>query len=625
MTQRPAWPGWKTVGPLGRGTYAEVYEIERETAGKAEKAALKVIPIPVHRETLTQLREAGNDDRSIAATLEGYAVSIASQCLQIQRLGTTTGIVGCDGVNYVRSQDELGGYLMIKMELLTPLTRYVDGDVSETTVAQIGRELGEALTLCHDNGIIHGGIKPRNIFVTADGHYKLGDIGIAAAVEKTMGSVLGSDPYAAPEIYQGQPASVATDVYALGAVLFGLLNRGQLPIGSLETAPMERGSQALQDVVRKASAKDPANRFASARELVEALNGAGMPAEEIQIRFLFADGEVISSDTYQPGETVEIPPMENEIEVNGVKRVFCGWSAEVERVATKSVDYVAMYETASSGAVAETDNKKGTDRKPVDKKLLAAIAAVAAIVVLLAVLLTGLRGCKKDSGENPPPTAVQDDWGPAPEPPVVDDDDDVPQEVACSHDWIPSTCTSPRICSKCGEINGSANGHDWENATRANPKTCRVCGVTEGEPIAAPDISVSDQIQYVSDEYYEIEDMLYSDQLYREEVRREVYYYYDSHGDIRMVVTAKGNDGIGKYSDQYRRYYYFDNNELIFAFFEGQDNHRMYFYNGELMRWRYQGVGQSRNDAVNEDFTYSDDFLKWERLALQEVASFNVI
>jgi hypothetical protein len=51
----------------------------------------------------------------------------------------------------------------------------------------------------------------------------------------------------------------------------------------------------------------------------------------------------------------------------------------------------------------------------------------------------------------------------------------------------------------------------------------------------------------------------------------------------------------------------------------------MYFYNGELMRWRYQGVGQSRNDAVNEDFTYSDDFLKWERLALQEVASFNVI
>lgn len=351
MTQQPAWPGWKTVGLLGRGTYAEVYEIERETAGKTEKAALKVIPVPVHRGDLTRLREAGNDDRSIAATLEGYAVSIASQCLRIQRLDTATGIVSCDGVNYIRSQNDLGGYLMIKMELLTPLTRYGERDISEATVAQIGRELGEALTLCHDNGIIHGSIKPRNIFVTADGHYKLGDIGIAAAVEKTMGSVLGSDPYAAPEIYQGQPASVATDVYALGVVLFGLLNRGQLPIASLETAPMERGSQALQDVVRKACANDPANRFASARELVEALNAAGMPEEEIRIRFLLADGKVISSRTYQPGETVEIPPMQNEIEDNGVKRVFCGWSAEVERVATKSVDYVAMYETDRKSVV----------------------------------------------------------------------------------------------------------------------------------------------------------------------------------------------------------------------------------------------------------------------------------
>ena len=138
-------------------------------------------------------------------------------------------------------------------------------------------------------------------------------------------------------------------------------------------------------------------------------------------------------------------------------------------------------------------------------------------------------------------------------------------------------------------------------------------------------MNVGNQVQWVSDEYYEIEDLLYADELYREEVSREVYYYYDHYGDIRMVVTAKGNDGIGQYSDQYRRYYYFSDGELIFAYFEGQDCHRMYFYQGELMRWRYQGVGQSRSDAVNEDFTYSDEFLKWESLALQEVKNFGVI
>jgi hypothetical protein len=195
----------------------------------------------------------------------------------------------------------------------------------------------------------------------------------------------------------------------------------------------------------------------------------------------------------------------------------------------------------------------------------------------------------------------------------------------CSHDWQEATCTDPQVCANCGEVQGSALGHDWALATRTAPKTCLTCGATEGAPIPAPNISVGRQVQYVSDVYAEIENLLYSDQLRREEVRTEVYYYYDSYGDIRMVVTAKGNDGIGQYSDQYRRYYYFDNNKLVFAFFEGQDCHRMYFYEGQLMRWRYQGVGQSRSDAVNEDFTYSDEFLKWESLALQEVKSFGVI
>lgn len=623
MTQRPTWPGWKTGSLLGRGTYAEVYEIERETAGKTEKAALKVIPVPVHRGILTQLQEAGNDDRSIAAILEGYAVSIASQCLRIQRLDTTTGIVSCDGVNYVRSQDDLGGYLMIKMELLTPLTRYAERDLSEATVAQIGRELGEALTLCHDDGIIHGSIKPRNIFVTADGHYKLGDIGIAAAVEKTMGGIQGSDPYAAPELYQGQPASVATDVYALGVVLFGLLNRGQLPIASLETAPMEQGSQALQDVVRKACANDPANRFASAQELVEALNGVGTPAEEIRIRFLFADGEVISSGTYQPGETVEIPSAEPEIQKNGQKYLFRGWSAPVEAVATQSADYYAVYEKDAAGTETETDGRKNNaEEKSLNRKLLAAIAAVAAIAVLLAVLLIGLRGCKKDAGDNPPPAATQDSWEPTDAP--APEEDDFPQSPECSHDWLLATCESPEICVMCGQTRGELGDHYWTEATWDTPQTCVICGTTEGLPLRHMDISVDEQVQKVAGRYYEIQDLLSINALYREEPHSGVYYYYDYYGNICMVVVAKGNEGLGSYSDQYRRYYYFLEDELIFAYLEGQDSHRLYFYEGELMRWRYQGVGQSADQAVNEDFTYSEEFLRWEYLALAEVANFHV-
>ena len=360
-------------------------------------------------------------------------------------------------------------------------------------------------------------------------------------------------------------------------------------------------------------------------------------SDVIRIRFLLSDGRVISERTYQPGEQIVMPRMRAEILSANAKYVFKGWSAEVSPVAVQSADYVARYQKVTAAVEQKTVVSESGKEKQHQKKNLGIWAVVIAAVVVIALLATLIIGFKDriwemfddpfslsdsdrdddDDRDDRKPHKGENDDAPATIPPVA--------ETECSHDWQDATCTEPQVCANCGEVQGSALGHDWALATRTAPKTCLTCGATEGAPIPAPDISVGNQVQYVSDVYAEIENMLYADQLRREEVRTEVYYYYDSYGDIRMVVTAKGNDGLGEYSDQYRRYYYFDNDQLVFAYFEGQDCHRMYFYEGQLMRWRYQGVGQSRSDAVNEDFTYSDEFLKWESLALQEVKSFGVI
>ncbi len=58
--------------------------------------------------------------------------------------------------------------------------------------------------------------------------------------------------------------------------------------------------------------------------------------------------------------------------------------------------------------------------------------------------------------------------------------------VACGshqHTWVDATCTEPKTCSSCGEIEGDPNGHKWVEATCAAPKTCSVCGATEGESL----------------------------------------------------------------------------------------------------------------------------------------------
>ncbi len=392
---------------------------------------------------------------------------------------------------------------------------------------------------------------------------------------------------------------------------------------------------------------------ASAEKAVPAEPEKGEEASDdvIRIRFLLSDGRVISDRTYHRGESVAVPRMKAEIVTANAKYVFKGWSAEVAPNAAESADYVARYQKIQATVAKETTVRESGKEKEQQKKKLgvwATVIAAIVVIALLAALIIGFKdriqdlfegftyslsesdrnGADDDDDRKPHKGGDEDEADdPAEDKPAADAPavDPPAAEAACSHDWLSATCTEAQVCANCGETQGSAPGHDWAMATRTAPKTCLVCGATEGAPIPPPDISVGQQVQYVSNVYAEIEELLYGDDLYREEVSREVYYYYDSYGDIRMVVTAKGNDGIGQYSDQYRRYYYFDNDKLVFAFFEGQDCHRMYFYEGQLMRWRYQGVGQSKADAVNEDFTYSDEFLKWESLALQEVERFGVI
>ncbi len=436
------------------------------------------------------------------------------------------------------------------------------------------------------------------------------DEGIARVLEKQAGDI-------AAEYVQGRRADVGavgySDIHYLrnqNGIGGNLLIKLELPASAEKAVPAEteKGEEASDDVIR--------------------------------IRFLLSDGRVISERTYQPGEQVVVPRMKAEILSANAKYVFRGWSAEVSSTAAQSADYVARYQKLPATVAKETtvrESGKKAERQKKNLGVWAAVIAVFVVIALLAALIIGFkdriwdlfegftyslsesdRNGADDDDDRKPHKGEQDEGDrPVVDPPAV--------ETGCSHDWQDATCTDPEVCIICGEEQGSAAGHDWIMATRTTPKTCAFCGVTEGTPIPAPSISVDNQVQYIGNVYTEIENMLYSDQLRREEVRTEVYYYYDFYGDIRMVVTAKGNDGLGDYSNQYRRYYYFDNDQLIFAYFEGQDCHRLYFYEGQLARWRYQGVGQSRSDAVNEDFTYSEEFLKWESLALQEVKSFGVI
>jgi eukaryotic-like serine/threonine-protein kinase len=154
------------------------------------------------------------------------------------------------------------------------------------------REAAEALDCAHRHDVVHRDVKPANLLIDEHGRLAVGDFGIAtvateASVTQT-GQVLGTAAYISPEQARGEPATAASDRYALACVAFELLT-GRRPYTGEHPAAQARAHVeasvpsasavgplpvAVDDVMRVALAKDPARRPATAAELLDALEDA---------------------------------------------------------------------------------------------------------------------------------------------------------------------------------------------------------------------------------------------------------------------------------------------------------------------------------------------------------------
>ena len=171
------------------------------------------------------------------------------------------------------------------------------GAINQRKVAEIGSQVCQALSVAHGLDIIHRDIKPQNIMVQPDGNVKVMDFGIARAKNSVMtqtSSVLGTAHYISPEQAQGKDLTATSDIYSLGIVLYESAT-GRLPfdgpdavsvamkqVNDLPVPPREINPDidpSLEAIIMKAIAKNPADRFATAKDMRLALNDylAGRP------------------------------------------------------------------------------------------------------------------------------------------------------------------------------------------------------------------------------------------------------------------------------------------------------------------------------------------------------------
>lgn len=182
--------------------------------------------------------------------------------------------------------------------------RLDDGPLPLADTLVLAHQIGGALTAAHGHGIIHRDVKTGNILFDEAGHAFLGDFGIALEAEETTGPEAalspGSPAYSAPEQIRREPLGPEADVFSLGVVIFECLT-GSLPFAAMAaqdlverqlTEPFPPLAELRSDVpdsvseaVAQATAKDPADRFSTVAEFLDALEPSAVIAPALAPTF----------------------------------------------------------------------------------------------------------------------------------------------------------------------------------------------------------------------------------------------------------------------------------------------------------------------------------------------------
>ena len=369
----PFFGEWRIKRFIGAGSYGRVFEIERrDEFDTVYTGALKAVTIPSSQGELDEILADGMDMNGASTYFRDYVKELNREIALMSKLKGHSNIVSYEDHKMFPHEDGVGWDILIRMELLTPITSYLKQNHTFTRreVIQLGMDLCRALEICQRYNIIHRDIKPANIFISETEDFKLGDFGVARIASASTGASTraGTVNYMAPEVFRGEKYTSNVDIYSLGLVMYQLLNNNRMPLyppypqpitpSSRERAQAQRLSGAalpppanaegrLAEIVLKACAPDPAQRYDSPTVMRQALEA---------IRYTEGEAKMI----YPEGDTVPVPstsgaaaPEENDPNGETERPVWGKAHADSEKPAKAEKDLPECLKNARDDAPLE--------------------------------------------------------------------------------------------------------------------------------------------------------------------------------------------------------------------------------------------------------------------------------
>ena len=336
------WSDWSIIEKLGEGSFGQVFKARKERFGVTQEAAIKVVRIPGDDVELKRVQSGyGLNEQELKEYFYPEVEKLKKEIVLMQELGEDSHIVRILDFEIIDAPDAIvGWYILIRMELLECLENYIKrADITVADVVAVGEDVLTSLEVCEERNIIHRDIKPANLFRSDKGVYKLGDFGIARDMRAGMGSLShkGTENYMAPEVYLGKNYTSNIDIYALGIVLYKLLNKNRLPFmneekltaGSVERAFQKRNTgeklpkpvespDTLYEIIKKMCAYNPNERFQTAFEVKKALSEYRQNHKEELKRLLNVarKTESIQNQFKQPVNEIVFEQVKNDSKVN---------------------------------------------------------------------------------------------------------------------------------------------------------------------------------------------------------------------------------------------------------------------------------------------------------------------